>query len=111
MLRVPTKVEAAIQVLLALIVVLLIWDFMTALHTNACYLSASEGCYPWGSEGLPSSYSSKTAYLAHSGLMIATLMVAVLAPMFMPSRRAGIVASIGVFSLAVLVHGFSSHVP
>lgn len=105
LIRIPTKVELAIQALLAAVLVLLLVDFFQALDATACSDSKhSRNCYPWGMtegplEGGSWGYASKQNYLISQAAGIAVLAIAIFAPFLARDRWSGFIALTGVLIL------------
>ncbi|MER2269011.1 hypothetical protein [Methylobacterium oxalidis] len=106
--RKPSRVEITVQIILALVLAGLIYDYVEALGSNACGSprGVSQGCYPWGMtegpmEGGSWNYMTKEIYLKSSLVGNAILATAIIAPFLAPGRWSGLAAI-----LTVLVLGF-----
>ena len=105
LIRIPTKMELAIQGLLAAVLVLLLVDFFQALDATACSdAKHSQNCYPWGMtegplEGGSWGYASKENYLITQAAGIAVLAIAIFAPFLARNRWSGLTALAGVLIL------------
>lgn len=101
-IRMPSKIEFAIQGLLGAFIVLMLLDFFEAINASACTDPGSgQNCYPWGvtegpMEGGSWAYKSKIHYLITQGTGAAVLATAALAPFLAHSRRSGVIALAGI---------------
>jgi hypothetical protein len=80
---------------LAVYLAALAFDFVNATLSSSCAAPHTATCYPWGAEGIASSYwtyRSKETYLRSSAVHMAVAAAALLAPLFLRSRLSGIVA-------------------
>jgi len=102
--------EAAISLLLGLLLIASIYDLNSAWHASACSEPpvGSSGCYPWGTEGPVAgwpNYRSKDAYIRSGLLACFTLVAAIAVPFFVTRIRYGLFGIVLVFLIGRLLVG------
>jgi hypothetical protein len=103
-LRRPKRIEAAIQIVLALFAVMNGYEFLNALGANSCVEAVTPRCYPWSAEGPVAglwNYETKPNYLAATATGFLITMIALAAPFFTVAPKWGVVAM-----LAISVGGY-----
>ena len=103
-LRRPTYIEIVLQLLLAIILVLFIYEYFEASLANPCSPSPSQHCYPWGMtegpmEGGSWNYMNKQIYLRSILVDGGVLAAAIIAPFF----AFGILSGLGAAFLVLLL--------
>ena len=106
-LRRPGRFEIGLQVTLAVITAVFLFDYIQARDAMSCFVpGAGAGCYPWGMTEGPLansgwSYANKYNYLRSLEGTILMLAAAIVVPFFCKGPVSGIVSM-----LTVLFAGF-----
>jgi len=104
-IRKPGKIEIILQLLLALVLMLFIFEYFRAAQANGCFPAPSEqGCYPWGGEGPAAdswNYESKEVYLKSLLVEIGVITTAIAVPFLAFGMLSGLISSLLVLALGV----------
>ncbi|CDZ29514.1 hypothetical protein [Neorhizobium galegae] len=93
MVRKPSFIEMVVQAFLCAFLLLLVVDYLVAAKATACSsLSATQGCYPWGTEAGSWTYANKEIYLGSLLVWDGIVATAILSPFAMPGIWTGLVA-------------------
>ncbi|MCJ9752333.1 hypothetical protein MOV61_16555 [Neorhizobium sp. BETTINA12A] len=103
--RKPSLIEMIVQAFLCAYLLMLVVDYFVASKASACWPNPdnTQGCYPWGAEGLSWTYANKGIYLGSLLVWDGIVATAIFSPFAMPGIWTGL------FAIAIiLAAGFYS---